>query len=219
MALARQVGVFIEHPPESALGVSLGGRDGKTPTDTIKKECSKFQALHEKVEHRHPSGIPYKKHILEAQTLYSSKAQKNKIFQFLHCWIKGGAEEEEGDGSGKGQTPDLAQANQEKRPIGRKPAKQRLRTGGDEGPYKEAIKELILDKKEEKKLKGERWEEERKIKEERWKETRMIHQQKISLEKKILMWEQEQRIMFCDLSTMDSDQKNYVLAMRAQIAA
>jgi hypothetical protein len=92
-----------------------------------------------------------------------------------------------------------------------------LRTGGDEGPYKEAIKELILDKKEEKKLKGERWEEERKIKEERWKETRMIHQQKISLGKKNLMWEQEQRIMFCDLSTMDSDKKNYVLAMRHKL--
>jgi hypothetical protein len=59
----------------------------------------------------------------------------------------------------------------------------------------------------------------KKIKEERWKEIRMIHQQKIFLEKKILMWEQKRRIMFCDLSTMDSYQKTYVLAMRAQIAA
>jgi len=131
---------------------------------------------------------------------------------------QGGAEEEEGDGSGKSQTPDLTQANQEKRPMGRKQAKKRLRTGGDEGPYKEAIQELILDKKEEKKLKEERWEEEKKLKEERWKETRMIHQQKISLEKEKLMWEQEKSIMFCDLSTMDSDQ-NYVSVMRAQIAA
>jgi hypothetical protein len=58
-----------------------------------------------------------------------------------------------------------------------------------------------------------------KNKEERWQETRMIHQQKIFLEKEKLMWEQEQRIMFYDLSTMDSDKKTYVLAMRAQIAA
>ena len=131
---------------------------------------------------------------------------------------QGGAEEEEGDGSGKSETPDLTQANQEKRPMGRKQAMIRLRTGGDEGPYKEAIQELILDKKEEKKLKEERWEEEKKL-EERWKETRMIHQQKISLEKEKLMWEQEKSIMFCDLSTMDSDQKTYVSVMRAQIAA
>ena len=31
--------------------------------DTIKKECSKFQALYEQVERRHPSGIPYKEHV------------------------------------------------------------------------------------------------------------------------------------------------------------
>jgi hypothetical protein len=30
--------------------------------DTIKKESSKFQALYEQVERRHPSGIPYKEH-------------------------------------------------------------------------------------------------------------------------------------------------------------
>jgi hypothetical protein len=60
------------------------------------------------------------------------------------------------DESGKSQTLDLAQANQEKRPIGRKQAKQKLRTGEDEGSYKEAIQELILDKEEEEKLKEER---------------------------------------------------------------
>jgi hypothetical protein len=36
---------------------------------------------------------------------------------------QGGAEEEEGDESGKSQASNLAQANQEKRPIGRKQAK------------------------------------------------------------------------------------------------
>ena len=31
--------------------------------DTIKKECSKFQALYEQVERRHPSGIPHKENV------------------------------------------------------------------------------------------------------------------------------------------------------------
>ncbi|RCV38971.1 hypothetical protein SETIT_8G185400v2 [Setaria italica] len=114
-------------------------------------------------------------------------------------------EEEEGDEN----------ASETKRPIGRKEAKQRLKTRGDAGPYKEAIEELILDKKEQKKLR----EEEKKLKEERWKEKRMIHHQKISLVKEKFMWEQEQRIMFCDVSTLNLDRKTYVLAMRAQNAA
>ncbi|RCV10145.1 hypothetical protein SETIT_2G088900v2 [Setaria italica] len=150
-----------------------------------------------------------------------------KAFQFIHRWLKvwncpkfqaidklhkrsrpsksstlseKGPEEEEGDEKGKSQTPDSARASQTKRPIGRKKAKQRLNTGGDAGPYKEAIEELILDKKEQKKLRG----EEKKLKEERWKDTRMIHQQKISLEKEKFMWEQEQRIMFCDMAAFNS---------------
>ncbi|PUZ69412.1 hypothetical protein GQ55_2G106000 [Panicum hallii var. hallii] len=62
--------------------------------------------------------------------------------------------------------------------------------------------------------KASKGEEEKKLKEDRWKEAKMIHQEKISLEKEKLMWEQEQKIMFCDVSTL-----RYVLAMRAQIAA
>lgn len=31
--------------------------------DTIKRECSKFQAIYEQVERRHPSRVPYKKHV------------------------------------------------------------------------------------------------------------------------------------------------------------
>ncbi|RLN27871.1 glutathione S-transferase T3-like [Panicum miliaceum] len=185
--------------------------------DTIKKECSKFQAFYEQVERRHPSGIPYKEHLLEAQTMYTNKPP-NKAFQFIHCWLKvrncpkfqsvdkshkrpspsksstpseRGAEEQEGDGSGRSQTTDPTQTSQNKRPMGRKGAKERWKTGGDAGPYKESIEELILEKEEKKPR-----EEEKKLKEERWRETKMIHQQKISLEKEKFMWEQEQRIMF-----------------------
>ncbi|RLN35853.1 glutathione S-transferase T3-like [Panicum miliaceum] len=173
--------------------------------DTIKRECSKFQAFYEQVERRHPSGIPYKEHLLEAQTFFSAKDPKNKAFQFLHCWLKvrnypkfqaieqshkrprsskssmpsGGGAEEVGDESGKNQSPDPTQANQNKRATGRKGAKERLKTGGDAGPYKETIQEFILDKKEEKKLREARWEEEKKMREERWKETKAVQEPQV----------------------------------------
>ncbi|XP_039804942.1 glutathione S-transferase T3-like [Panicum virgatum] len=210
--------------------------------DTIKRECSKFQAFYEQVERRHLNGIPYKEHLLEAQTVFSMKDQKNKAFQFLHCWLKvrncpkfqaiekshkrlrsskfsmpfGGGTEEVRDESGRNQSPDSPQASQNKRPIGRKGAKERLKTGGDAGPYKEAIQELILEK-EEKKLRERRWEEEKKLREERWMETRAVHEWKFSLDERKFMWEQEQKIMFCDVNSLDPYQKNYVLTMRAQI--
>ena len=58
-----------------------------------------------------------------------------------------------------------------------------MKIGGDAGLYKEAIAELILDKKEEKKLRELRWDEEKKM-EDRWKETKMIQQQKIIIGKR-----------------------------------
>ncbi|RLN28396.1 glutathione S-transferase T3-like [Panicum miliaceum] len=176
---------------------------------TIHKECQKFQRYYDEVERLHPSGIPYKEHILAAQTLFA-KGPLKKSFQFLHCWLKvrhcqkfqtidnnrrshsnmssnGATEGDDGDDSGRSYS---TEPNPNKRPIGKKQAKERLKTGADAGPYKEAIEELILDKKEEKKLREVRWEEEKKLKEERWKETKIIHQQKILLEKEKLMWEQ-----------------------------
>jgi methionyl-tRNA formyltransferase len=63
------------------------------------------------------------------------------------------------------------------------------------------------------------WEQEKKLKADKRKETKMIHYQKISLEKEKLMWEQEKKNMFYDVSTLDPDQKTYVLARRVQIAA
>jgi hypothetical protein len=133
---------------------------------------------------------------------------------------------EEVDGSARTATPDPTIPKIAKRPIGRKQSKERAKTRGDAGPYSEAIAELILDKKEEKKmrdeekrLKEERWKKEKKLKEERWQETKMMQHQKLSLERDIFMWEQEQKIMFCDVNTLDIDKKIYVLAMRAQIAA
>ncbi|RLN31193.1 glutathione S-transferase T3-like [Panicum miliaceum] len=132
---------------------------------TIHKECQKFQRYYDEVERLHPSGIPYKEHILAAQTLFA-KGPLKKSFQFLHCWHKvrhcqkfqtidnnrrsqsnmssnGGTEGDDGYDSGRGYS---TEPNPNKRPIGKKQAKARLKSGADTGPYKEAVEELILDK-------------------------------------------------------------------------
>ncbi|KAG8040754.1 hypothetical protein GUJ93_ZPchr0337g7090 [Zizania palustris] len=44
-----------------------------------------------------------------------------------------------------------------------------------------------------------------------------IEERKVANEEKRLMWEQKQKIMFCDLNTLDPDVKSYVIAMRSQL--
>jgi hypothetical protein len=109
---------------------------------------------------------------------------------------------------GSPQTPDSSQMSQ--RPIGRKRAKEHLKNkGGDGGSYKNVVEELLVEKKEE-----------REMKDLRWQEAKAIQEHRIYVDKKRLMWEQEQKIMFCDVNTLESiEQKNYVFAMRAQIIA
>ncbi|RLM91193.1 glutathione S-transferase T3-like [Panicum miliaceum] len=53
--------------------------------DTIKKECSKFQALYEQVERWHPSGIPYKEH-LNHFTL--ARYKRTRLFSFFTAGSK-----------------------------------------------------------------------------------------------------------------------------------
>ena len=57
-----------------------------------------------------------------------------------------------------------------------------------------------------------------KLKKERWEKDVMIEQRKLDIEERRLQWEQEQKIMFCDTSNMDVNQKAYMLAKRAQFA-
>ena len=45
-----------------------------------------------------------------------------------------------------------------------------------------------------------------------------LEQRRLQMEERRLQWEQEQKIMFCDMTTMDAHQRAYVLAKRAQIA-
>ncbi|CAL4984750.1 unnamed protein product [Urochloa decumbens] len=54
--------------------------------------------------------------------------------------------------------------------------------------------------------------EEHQKREERWKAEKELEERK-------LIWDQEQKIMFCDMSNMDESQRAYVMAMRQQIAA
>ncbi|CAL4951201.1 unnamed protein product [Urochloa decumbens] len=118
--------------------------------------------------------------------------------------------EGEEDDSSKSQTPDSSQPSQKTRPVRRKQAKEKMKSGGEAGPYMEELQELLVVKDREK---------ERKLKEERWEVIKSLEEQKLELEKHKLMWEKEHWIMFCDVSTMEPEKKAKVLAMRAQIAS
>ena len=64
-------------------------------------------------------------------------------------------------------------------PTGRKRAKEQLKNkGGDGGSYKNVIEELLVQKKEE-----------RKMKDLRWQEAKTIQERRISVDEKHLMWE------------------------------
>jgi hypothetical protein len=55
------------------------------------------------------------------------------------------------------------------------------------------------------------------MKKERWKKDMMVEQRTLRMDEERLQWEQEQKIMFCDVTTMDDDQRAYVKAKRAKI--
>jgi hypothetical protein len=61
---------------------------------------------------------------------------------------------DEAEGMGSPQTPDSSQLSQGQRPMGRKRAKEQLKNkGGDDSSYKNVVQELLVEKKEEKKMK------------------------------------------------------------------
>ncbi|BAT16600.1 Os12g0264200 [Oryza sativa Japonica Group] len=127
----------------------------------IQKEVSKFQGCYNQIERRHPSGIPHQElHKLrnspKFQTLESHKRPRSRKSSTP---IDRAGEEDEGDDASKSTAPDLSQPSAKKRPIGRKQAKEKLKNGGEDGPYKEAMKDLLDAKEKEAKLKEERWKE------------------------------------------------------------
>jgi hypothetical protein len=60
--------------------------------------------------------------------------------------------------------------------------------------------------------------EEHKQGEARWNRSNLLEERKLQIEEKRLLWDQEQKIMLCDVSKLDDAQRTYVLAMRSQIA-
>ncbi|KAG2557275.1 hypothetical protein PVAP13_8NG170800 [Panicum virgatum] len=54
----------------------------------ILKDCMRFQGFYDKIERRHPSGVPYTEHIKEAQARYAQCDSKSKSFAFIHCWLE-----------------------------------------------------------------------------------------------------------------------------------
>jgi hypothetical protein len=124
----------------------------------------------------------------------------------------------EGDEGGRDPTLDsFVPPAKRDRPPGRKQAKEKLkrREGGD-GPM-EVWGTFIQMKIEEQKQKEARWNKSNSLEEARWNKTNQLEQRKLEIEERKLLWEQEQKIMFCDVLTMDANQRAYVMAMREQI--
>ena len=61
--------------------------------------------------------------------------------------------------------------------------------------------------------------EEHDKKEDRWKTNNQLEGRRLQIKERKLIWDQEQKIMFCDVSTLDESQRTYLLAMRAEIAS
>jgi hypothetical protein len=167
--------------------------------------------------------------LIQAQARYSRSTSKAKAFPYIHCWLKIRQCEKflslheamkqakrpsrsftpsEGDEGGRDPTPDSSVPPAKRdRPLGWKQAKEKLkrREGGDE-PMEVWGTFLQMKTKEQKQ------------KEARWNKSNQLEERKLKIEEHELLWEQEQKIMFCDVSTMDANQRAYVMAMREQIA-
>ena len=169
--------------------------------------------------------------LLEAQARYARKAN-GKNCQFEHCWLtlrhtqkfestlEGnkkpaksrelnlpvGSEQEDDESTAQGQESSSIPSAKKARPPGRKQSKDKLKKNEGDDEYKDMMQNLLVMKTEEHMMKKERWEKDM-----------MLEQRRLQMEEERLQWEQEQKIMFCDLITMDDDQRAYVKAKRAKI--
>ncbi|CAO2209842.1 unnamed protein product [Urochloa humidicola] len=182
--------------------------------NVIQRECVRFQECIEKIERLRPSGVPHTEYINLAQKSYDEV----KGFPYIHCWMEvrhtekfqtvyEAMKQAQGKKQSKSTTP--SQESQEaheddrapsKRPPGRKQSKQKQKSNDGEDEYVVQFATLIQ-------LKA----EEHQKREERWKAEKELEEQK-------LLWDQEQKIMFCNTSNMDESQRAYIKAMRQQIA-
>ncbi|CAO2209987.1 unnamed protein product [Urochloa humidicola] len=184
----------------------------------IQRECIRFQECIEKIERLRPSGVPHTEYINLAQKSYD----ETKGFPYIHCWMEVRHTEKfqtvyeaMKQAPGKRQSkpkesdkasPSLQEAHEDdrapsKRPPGRKQSKQKQKMNEGDDEYALQFATFIQMKAEEHQKREERWKAEK------------------ELEERKLLWDQEQKIMFCDISKMDESQRAYVKAMRQQIAA
>jgi hypothetical protein len=125
----------------------------------------------------------------------------------------------EGDEGGCDPTPDSSVLPTKRdRPPSRKQANEKLKRceGGDE-PM-EVWGTFLQVKTEEQKQKEARWYKNNQLEEARWNKSNQLEEHKLKIEERKLLWEQEQKIMLCDVSMMDVNKRAYVMAMREQIA-
>ncbi|CAN6282675.1 unnamed protein product [Urochloa humidicola] len=184
----------------------------------IQKECIRFQECIEKIERLRPSGVPHTEYINLAQKSYDP----TRGFSYMHCWMEvrhtekfqgvyEAIQQSQGKRQSKSQEGDKAIPQQQeahederapsKRPPGRKQSKQQQKRSDGDDEYALHFATFIQMKAEEQQKREERWKAEN------------------DLEERKLLWEQEQKIMFCDMSNMDETQKAYIKAMRKQIVA
>jgi hypothetical protein len=169
--------------------------------------------------------------LLEAHARYARKAN-GKNCQFEQCWLTlrhtqkfestleankkpaksreinlpVGSEQENDESTTPGQESSSIPSAKRARPSGRRQSKEKLKKNEGDDEYKDMMQNLLVMKTEEHKMKKDRWEKDM-----------MLEQRRIEVEERRLQWEQEQKVMFCDVSTMDDDQRAYVKAKRALI--
>ncbi|KAG2660446.1 hypothetical protein PVAP13_1KG438525 [Panicum virgatum] len=175
----------------------------------ILKDCMLFQACYEQIERRNPSGVPYQEHILDLSQARYARASNGKNFQLVHCWLKVRYCEKFASlllNTRPPKSTDAAPEGEEQQEASQCPPSKKARPPGDD-EYKDMMQNLMVMKSEEHKMKKERWDKDM-----------ALEQRRLQMEERRLQWEQEQKIMFCDMTTMDAHQRAYVLAKRAQIA-
>jgi hypothetical protein len=113
----------------------------------------------------------------------------------------------EGDKGGCDPTPDSSVPPAKRdRPLGQKQAKEKLKRREEGDEYMEVWGSFLQMKTEEQKQK-----------EDKWNKSNQLAQRKLEIEERKLLWKQEQKSIFCDVSMMDANQRTYVMAMREQI--
>lgn len=168
-----------------------------------------------------PAAISLLLQMIEAQARYA-RASSGKSFQLVHCWLKvrhcekfaslrqNKMPSRKQDAAPEGEEQQEASQgppSKKARPPGRKQSKDKLKKNEGDDEYKDMMQNLMVMKAEEHKMKKERWDKDM-----------ALEQRRLQMEERRLQWEQEQKIMFCDMTTMDAHQRAYVLAKRALIA-